>query len=178
MDQGEHVDGAYAAGIGIIIRDQDHCGKVLLTAWKAQFDDSGSAEEVEALACREGLNRAAEWIQEQRILESDCSTTSGIWLRARRSNEHLHSSLSRRRCWRLANWPKVLKPYSFRVLTRFWNQAYPARRIHARDVLDQVVGGALTNLIRTASRRGKHGSEPALCWQPKLVDRSDWSGPV
>ena len=34
----------------------------------------GSAEEVEAQACREGLMLAAEWTPKPTILESDCST--------------------------------------------------------------------------------------------------------
>jgi len=50
-----NVDGAYMedsgeAGIGVIIRDSS--GQVLLTAWK-HISDAGSAEEVEALACKE-----------------------------------------------------------------------------------------------------------------------------
>ncbi|KAF8654443.1 hypothetical protein HU200_061628 [Digitaria exilis] len=32
-----------------------------------------SAEEVEALACREGVRLAAEWVRRPTILESDCS---------------------------------------------------------------------------------------------------------
>lgn len=74
-----NVDGAMSeesgeAGVGVVIRD--HRGTVLLSAWKALFD-AGSAEEVEALACREGLHLAAEWIQKPTVLESDCSTIIG-----------------------------------------------------------------------------------------------------
>jgi len=70
-----NVDGALAdsgaAGIGVIIRDSR--GTVLLSAWKS-LQNGASAEEIEALACREGLHLAAEWIKKPTILESDCST--------------------------------------------------------------------------------------------------------
>ena len=72
-----NVDGALlaesgAAGIGVVIRDNR--GTVLLSAWKS-LQGVGSAEEIEALACREGrLHLAAEWIKKPTILESDCST--------------------------------------------------------------------------------------------------------
>ena len=46
----------------------------------------GNAEEVEALACREGLALAAEWCRQKVILASDCSsvvellaTRQGLW---------------------------------------------------------------------------------------------------
>ena len=63
-----------SAGIGIIARD--HRGTVILSAWKS-LSAMDSAEEVEALACREGLLLAAEWIQKPVILESDRSTVIG-----------------------------------------------------------------------------------------------------
>ena len=58
------------AGIGAIVRD--HRGRVLLSAWKS-IHGVATAEEVEALACREGLHLVAEWIHKPTILESDCS---------------------------------------------------------------------------------------------------------
>ncbi|RLN04846.1 hypothetical protein C2845_PM13G07950 [Panicum miliaceum] len=73
-----NVDAAYVeasgeAGIGVAIRD--HRGSVLLSEWKKVFD-AGSAEEIEAQACREGLVLAAEWTPDSTILESDCSTVA------------------------------------------------------------------------------------------------------
>ena len=62
------------AGIGVAIRD--HSGSVLLSAWKVIFG-AGSAEEVKAQACKEGLALAAEWTPRPTILESDCSTVIG-----------------------------------------------------------------------------------------------------
>ena len=69
-----NVDAAFSehsgeAGIGVAIRN--HLGKIMLSAWKKVFN-AGSTEEVEALACREGLLLAAEWTSEPIILESDC----------------------------------------------------------------------------------------------------------
>ncbi|RLM84340.1 hypothetical protein C2845_PM04G09020 [Panicum miliaceum] len=71
-----NVDGAYDAttgegGVGVVIRDNS--GSVLLTAWK--FIQRGQdAEEVEALACAEGLLLAKEWCPPRAVLETDCST--------------------------------------------------------------------------------------------------------
>ncbi|GJN29772.1 hypothetical protein PR202_gb18091 [Eleusine coracana subsp. coracana] len=70
-----NVDGAFSPnngqdGVGVIIRDAR--GAVILTAWKVIFQ-AASAEEVEALACIEGLNMAAEWVRDRVALESDCS---------------------------------------------------------------------------------------------------------
>ena len=42
---------------------RNHLGKIMLSAWKKVFN-AGSTEEVEALACREGLLLAAEWTSE------------------------------------------------------------------------------------------------------------------
>ncbi|GJN25401.1 hypothetical protein PR202_gb13223 [Eleusine coracana subsp. coracana] len=71
-----NADGAYSqesgiGGAGVIIRDST--GKVLLSAWRVFFEGD-SAEEVEARACQEGIDMAAEWIRGQVILESDCAT--------------------------------------------------------------------------------------------------------
>jgi len=67
---GAFMEGSEDAGIGVVIRDSS--GSVLLTAWK-HVSDAGSAEEVEALACKEGLTLAAEWVTLPSILESDCA---------------------------------------------------------------------------------------------------------
>lgn len=75
-----NVDGAFDSisnegGLGIIIRD--HLGAVLLSAWF--FISAGSdAEEMEALACKEGLCLAAEWCNQRAILSTDCSTIAEI----------------------------------------------------------------------------------------------------
>ena len=70
-----NVDGAFdnntcQGGLGIIIRD--HLGKVLLSAW-FYLSSGRDAEEMEALACKEGLTLAAEWTASPSILESDCA---------------------------------------------------------------------------------------------------------
>ncbi|XP_072148502.1 uncharacterized protein [Setaria viridis] len=70
-----NVVGAYSeqsehAGIGVVIRNSN--GKVLLSAWRVIFA-AVSAEEVEALACKEGVALAVEWASEPVILESDCA---------------------------------------------------------------------------------------------------------
>ena len=70
------MDGAYDAttgegGIGIVIRDSK--GAILLSAW--QFVGRGQdAEEMEALACTEGLLLEKEWCPSRAILETDCSS--------------------------------------------------------------------------------------------------------
>lgn len=51
-------DAAGRAGVGVIIRDER--GHVLLTSWRAIFRCLDS-EEIEALACKEGVELAAEW---------------------------------------------------------------------------------------------------------------------
>lgn len=70
-----NVDGAYdssgKAGIGVVIRKAD--GSVLLTAWRVVFNGT-SAEEVEALACKEGISLEVEWAKGRAIVESDCLT--------------------------------------------------------------------------------------------------------
>ncbi|RLN34987.1 hypothetical protein C2845_PM03G29800 [Panicum miliaceum] len=69
-----NVDGSYdpgsgEGGIGVVIRDER--GGVQLTAWK-YINNCDNAEEVEALACREGLKLPVEWCRQSLILESDC----------------------------------------------------------------------------------------------------------
>jgi len=54
-----------------VIRDSK--GAILLSAWK--FVGRGQdAEEMEALACAEGLLLAKEWCPSRAILETDCSS--------------------------------------------------------------------------------------------------------
>ena len=57
-----NVDGAFKkngdASLGVVIRDD--AGKVLLSAWRV-VDNTSNAEEVEILACKEGLALAVEW---------------------------------------------------------------------------------------------------------------------
>jgi len=57
------------AEIGIVIRDL--LVSVKLTTWQTMFDVS-NAEEMEALACKEGIGLAAEWFQEP-VMEPDCT---------------------------------------------------------------------------------------------------------
>jgi ribonuclease HI len=59
------------AGVGVVIRD--HQGTVLLSGWKVIFNVV-SADEVEALACLEGIRLAANWERKRAVLESDCET--------------------------------------------------------------------------------------------------------
>ncbi|KAF8720510.1 hypothetical protein HU200_023756 [Digitaria exilis] len=61
LDQ-DNVDGAFTvqgdASIGVVIRDEKV--KVLLTAWRV-VSNAANAEEVELMACKEGITLAAEW---------------------------------------------------------------------------------------------------------------------
>ncbi|GJN25781.1 hypothetical protein PR202_gb13653 [Eleusine coracana subsp. coracana] len=45
----------------------------MLSSWRTLFDVS-SVEEVEALACKEGLRLAVEWVRNQVILKTDYAT--------------------------------------------------------------------------------------------------------
>ena len=54
------------ASIRVIIRN--HIGAVRLSAWQV-ISDASNAEEVEALACKEGITLAAEWIQTPAVLD-------------------------------------------------------------------------------------------------------------
>lgn len=69
------MDAAYVeeSRIGVAIRN--HLGRILLSAWKKVFG-ADSAEEVEALACKEGLSLAAEWTPGPIVLESDRASSS------------------------------------------------------------------------------------------------------
>jgi len=75
-----NVDGAFKgngeASIGVVIRDSKCV--VLLSAWRVIFH-AASAEEVELLACREGISLAVEWTPGPAILETDlhCARNSG-----------------------------------------------------------------------------------------------------
>lgn len=71
-----NVDGAFSAEhgigtIGIIIRDSE--GKAILSSWRF-VRRRAEVEEVELLACCEGLKLAAEWVPLPVELESDCAT--------------------------------------------------------------------------------------------------------
>lgn len=86
-----NVDGAYCeasgeGGIGVIIRD--HLGVVQLSSW--QFvARAGNAEEMEALACRQGLGLAAEWGQQNTVLETDSSSMANMLLKRDGSRSRL-----------------------------------------------------------------------------------------
>ena len=60
------------ASLGVVIRNSE--GIVLLSAWRV-LSHAASAEEVELMACREGVALAAEWTPMPAILESDCLST-------------------------------------------------------------------------------------------------------
>ena len=71
-----NVDGAYDAstgegGVGVVIRDDKMA--IQLTAWK-YINRAGDAEEVEALACAEGLKLALDWCPTRVVLATDCVT--------------------------------------------------------------------------------------------------------
>jgi ribonuclease HI len=73
-----NVDGALdertgEGGIGVVIRN--HRGEVILTAWRFALGE-GSAEEVEAQACKYGLLLAAEWCPQKAVLVTDCSSVA------------------------------------------------------------------------------------------------------
>ncbi|CAO2192714.1 unnamed protein product [Urochloa humidicola] len=73
-----NVDGAFDSctgdgGVGVIIRDRE--GSVLLSSWR-YFQRGKDAEEMEALAAKEGLMLAAEWHACNTILETDCITVA------------------------------------------------------------------------------------------------------
>jgi ribonuclease HI len=75
-----NVDGAFdaisgRAGIGVVIRNST--GGVGLSAWKAILH-ARDAEEVEAMACREGLQLGSAWCRRKVILESDCSSVAKL----------------------------------------------------------------------------------------------------
>jgi ribonuclease HI len=64
---------------GVVIRNSK--GEVILTAWNF-FEAGGNAEEMEALACKEGLRLATECCPQEAILETDCSSIATM-LKAR-----------------------------------------------------------------------------------------------
>jgi hypothetical protein len=71
-----NTDGAYChrtgdASIGVVARD--HRGEVILSAWRS-LKYCGSPEDVEAVACLEGVRLAKEWIRDLPVLvETGCS---------------------------------------------------------------------------------------------------------
>lgn len=75
-----NVDGAFcrstgAVSIGVIIRDCN--AAVCLAAWR-DVPGARDAEEVEALATREGLHYAAEESETPAVLETDCSSVQAL----------------------------------------------------------------------------------------------------
>lgn len=66
-------EGSTNGGIGVVARD----GSILLTSWR-YLPCLSSAEEVEILACCEGLCLAAEWVRHPMVLEPNCSATVDI----------------------------------------------------------------------------------------------------
>jgi ribonuclease HI len=75
-----NVDGAFdescgEGATGVVVRDIN--GRVVLTAWSF-FQSRGSAEEMEATACKEGLIIAADWCPQSVILETDYSTVTSM----------------------------------------------------------------------------------------------------
>ena len=75
-----NVDGAYddntrEGGIGIVIRDDMMAIK--LTAWK-HIVRAEDAEEVEALACVEGMKLAQEWCPARAIVAIDCASVVAL----------------------------------------------------------------------------------------------------
>ncbi|RLN11245.1 hypothetical protein C2845_PM09G04950 [Panicum miliaceum] len=69
-----NVDGAFdtqsgEGGIGMV--EWDMSGSVVFTAWK-YIERGVDADELEAIACKEGLTLAAEWCTSAVILELDC----------------------------------------------------------------------------------------------------------
>jgi ribonuclease HI len=75
-----NVDGALDiasgdGGIGVVIRNFK--GEVLLTAWK-YIRWGVNIEEVEAMACKEGLVLAAKWCRQCAILEIDCASVAAM----------------------------------------------------------------------------------------------------
>jgi ribonuclease HI len=67
---GSFVEHTGQAGIGLIARN--HLGEVIFTAWKA-LSRCVSAAEAEAMACAEGAQLAAQWVQGPVIFETDCA---------------------------------------------------------------------------------------------------------
>jgi hypothetical protein len=55
---------------------------VLLSAWGI-IDNASSAEQVELVACNEGVKLAARWVPRPAILESDCLTAVNLILKAK-----------------------------------------------------------------------------------------------
>jgi hypothetical protein len=68
-----------------VIRDEQ--GQVLLSAWGI-IDNASSAEQVELVACNEGVKLAARWVPRPAILESDCPTAVNLILKPILKNRH------------------------------------------------------------------------------------------
>jgi hypothetical protein len=63
------------AGYGVVIRNDK--GVVILSAWGV-ISNAASEEEVELLACQEGVRLARQWANKHGILEFDCITAIKI----------------------------------------------------------------------------------------------------
>jgi ribonuclease HI len=75
-----NVDGAFdessrEGATGVVVRDNNR--RVVLTAWSF-FQSGGSAEEMEATTCKEGLMLAADCCPQSVILETDCSNVASM----------------------------------------------------------------------------------------------------
>ncbi|CAL5077271.1 unnamed protein product [Urochloa decumbens] len=73
-----NVDGAFSStagdgGIGVVVRDSHDTA--LLSSWR-YIPRAKEAEEMEAMAAREGLILAAERFHHRAMLETDCSTVA------------------------------------------------------------------------------------------------------
>jgi ribonuclease HI len=77
-----NVDGAFSdasqGSYGVVIHDEQW--QVLLSAWGI-IDNASSAEQVELVACNEGVKLAARWVPRPAILESDCLTAVNLILK-------------------------------------------------------------------------------------------------
>jgi hypothetical protein len=56
-----------------------------ITVWR--YLVRGSAEEAEAITCKDGLTLSADWCAQQVVLESDCSTVAAM-LQAKSGGEN------------------------------------------------------------------------------------------
>ena len=74
-----NVDGAFSdrgeSSFGVVVRDEN--AEVRLSAWGV-LHNASSAEEVELMACREGLKLVERWAPQPAILESDCLTAINL----------------------------------------------------------------------------------------------------
>lgn len=98
------MDGAFAkqsaeGGIGVLIRNE--YSKVLLSSWRIIYHAS-DAEEVEALACKEGFALAAEWIDRPVLSESDCMSVTQLLMHQANNRPRIHFILQE--AWEFVGW--------------------------------------------------------------------------